>query len=141
MKQADRGPDLSAKRTRKRQFLDEMERVVPWSELTAPIKPHYVKRSSVGRPPFALASMLRIHFLQHSGSRWRTCGWRGASCWLWRRETAQCAASEACGDENYVADAVSRAVIDERNRSPSLHDHFSGALDGLLRPSLSRRRS
>jgi transposase, IS5 family len=64
MKQADLGLDLSAKRTRKRQFLDEMERVVPWSELTALIEPHYTKKSSVGRPPFALASMLRIHFLQ-----------------------------------------------------------------------------
>jgi len=64
MKQADRGLELSAKRTRKRQFLDEMERVVPWSELIALIEPHYTKKSSVGRPPFALASMLRIHFLQ-----------------------------------------------------------------------------
>ena len=64
MKQADLGLDLSAKRTRKRQFLDEMERVVPWSALVALIEPHYTKKSSVGRPPFALASMLRIHFLQ-----------------------------------------------------------------------------
>jgi IS5 family transposase len=64
MKQADLVLDLTAKRTRKRQFLDEMERVVPWSELIALIEPHYTKKSSVGRPPFALASMLRIHFLQ-----------------------------------------------------------------------------
>ena len=37
MKQADLGLHLSTKRTRKREFLDEMERVVPWAELIAPI--------------------------------------------------------------------------------------------------------
>ncbi len=41
-----------------------MERVVPWSALVTLIEPHYTKKSNVGRPPFALASMLRIHFLQ-----------------------------------------------------------------------------
>ncbi|MBB5270017.1 hypothetical protein HNQ70_003839, partial [Quisquiliibacterium transsilvanicum] len=30
MKQADLGLNLTTKRTRKRQFLDEMNRVVPW---------------------------------------------------------------------------------------------------------------
>jgi IS5 family transposase len=67
MKQADLGLDLSAKRTRKREFLDEMERVVPWAKLTALIEPHYGtkgKTSGVGRPPFALQTMLRIHCLQ-----------------------------------------------------------------------------
>jgi len=64
MKQADLGLDLTAKRTRKREFLDEMERVVPWAQLIALIEPHHTKKSKVGRPPFAVASMLRIHFLQ-----------------------------------------------------------------------------
>ena len=67
MKQADLGLDLSAKRTRKREFLDEMERVVPWDRLVALIEPHYGtkgKASGVGRPPFELQTMLRIHYLQ-----------------------------------------------------------------------------
>jgi IS5 family transposase len=63
MKQADLGLDLSTKRTRKRQFLDEMERVVPWARLIGLIEPHYPK-GKTGRPPFAIATMLRIHFLQ-----------------------------------------------------------------------------
>ena len=62
MKQADLGLNLSSKR-RKRQFLDEMERVVPWSELIALIEPYY-PRGKTGRPPFGIAVMLRIHFLQ-----------------------------------------------------------------------------
>ena len=33
MKQADLGLNLTTKRTRKREFLDEMNRVVPWSAL------------------------------------------------------------------------------------------------------------
>jgi len=64
MKQADLGLNLSAKRTRKREFLEQMDRVVPWPALIALIEPVYGKKSGVGRPPFALASMLRIHFLQ-----------------------------------------------------------------------------
>lgn len=64
MKQADLGLDLSAKRTRKREFLEQMDRVVPWAALIGLIEPVYTKKSGVGRPPFALASMLRIHFLQ-----------------------------------------------------------------------------
>ncbi|MDR0274402.1 MAG: transposase, partial [Burkholderiaceae bacterium] len=53
-------------RTRRRQFLEEMEQVVPWDELVALIAPHAPAGSGPqgGRPPFALVSMLRIHFLQ-----------------------------------------------------------------------------
>jgi IS5 family transposase len=63
MKQADLGLNLSSKRTRKRVFLDEMERVVPWGQLIELIEPHYPK-AKTGRPPFGIAVMLRIHFLQ-----------------------------------------------------------------------------
>ncbi len=63
MKQTDLGLKLSSKRTRKRVFLDEMERVVPWAALVALIEPHYPK-GKTGRPPFGIAMMLRIHFLQ-----------------------------------------------------------------------------
>ena len=37
--------------------------VVPWSELLALIAPH-APRAKTGRPPFALETMLRIHFVQ-----------------------------------------------------------------------------
>jgi hypothetical protein len=67
MKHSDQGLDLSAKRTRKREFLDEMERVVPSDMLVALLEPRCGakgKASGVGRPPFELQTMLRIHFLQ-----------------------------------------------------------------------------
>ena len=63
MKQAQLGLNLSTKKTRKREFLEEMERVVPWMELAALVEPHYPK-AKTGRPPFGLDTMLRIHFLQ-----------------------------------------------------------------------------
>lgn len=55
---------MSSKRTRKRVFLEEMDRVVPWRELVALIEPHYWGKASTGRPPFPCELMLRIHFLQ-----------------------------------------------------------------------------
>jgi transposase, IS5 family len=63
MKQADLGLSLTTKRTRKRVFLDEMNRVVPWAALVGLIAPRAPKGKR-GRPPFALETMLRIHFMQ-----------------------------------------------------------------------------
>lgn len=63
MKQQDLGLKLSTRRTRKAIFLEEMSLVVPWTELLLLISPH-APRSKTGRPPFELATMLRIHFLQ-----------------------------------------------------------------------------
>jgi transposase, IS5 family len=63
MKQLGLGLSLSTKKTRKAKFLDEMERVVPWSALVAIVEPH-CPRAKTGRPPFAVETMLRIHYLQ-----------------------------------------------------------------------------
>ena len=57
------GFELAAKRTRKREFLEEMDRVVPWSQLLALIAPH-APAGKTGRPPFDPEVMLRIHLLQ-----------------------------------------------------------------------------
>ena len=57
------GFQLVIKRTRKREFLGEMNLVVPWAELVGLIEPH-APTGKTGRPPFAVATMLRIHFMQ-----------------------------------------------------------------------------
>ena len=53
------------KRTRREQFLAEMEQVVPWARLYALIEPRYPKGSPAGgRPPLPLERMFRIYCLQ-----------------------------------------------------------------------------
>ncbi len=63
MKQLGLGLNLSTKKTRKREFLEEMNRVVPWAALVQIVAPHYPK-ARTGRPPFGIETMLRIHYLQ-----------------------------------------------------------------------------
>ncbi len=63
---ADQGAGFEQHRrpTRREEFLDTMNRIVPWTDLCAVIEPHYPKRGN-GRPPIGLERMLRIHFIQH----------------------------------------------------------------------------
>jgi IS5 family transposase len=63
MKQASLGLGNSTKRTRKREFLAEMERVVPWAALVELVAP-FAPEGRRGRPPFSVETMLRIHFMQ-----------------------------------------------------------------------------
>ncbi len=63
MKQSSLDLNLSTKKTRKQQLLDEMELVVPWAALVELIAPYYPEGKN-GRPPFALQTMLRIHCMQ-----------------------------------------------------------------------------
>jgi len=62
---ADEGFERYRKPTRRDQFLDEMEQIIPWQGLCEVIEPFYPKPEGAGRPPVGLERMLRIHFLQH----------------------------------------------------------------------------
>lgn len=62
---SDSGFDKYQKKTRKQQFLEEMEVIVPWQELAAAIEPYYPKPEGAGRRPVGVERMLRIHLLQH----------------------------------------------------------------------------
>ncbi len=63
MKQSDLGLNLTTKRTRKREFLAQMEHVVPWAALVQIVAPHS-SEGKKGRPPFPIETMLRVHFMQ-----------------------------------------------------------------------------
>jgi IS5 family transposase len=63
MKQASFDMNLSVKKTRKSEFLGQMELVVPWQALVELIAPFYPE-GRTGRPPFSLEAMLRTHFMQ-----------------------------------------------------------------------------
>ncbi len=62
---AEEGFEKFRKPTRREQFLDEMDQIIPWRDLCKVIKPFYPKPKGAGRPPVGLERMLRIHFLQH----------------------------------------------------------------------------
>ena len=53
-----------ARKSRREQFLEEMEAVMPWTELQALVEPYYPK-GETGRPPMGLGIMLRLYFVQH----------------------------------------------------------------------------
>jgi len=62
---ADEGFEKYRKQTRREQFLQEMDQIIPWAELAAVIEPFYPKPEGAGRRPIGIERMLRIHFLQH----------------------------------------------------------------------------
>jgi len=63
MKQAALDLNLNLKKTRKREFLEQMNEVVPWAALVERIAPYY-PQGRTGRPPFSLTTMLRVYFMQ-----------------------------------------------------------------------------
>lgn len=63
MSLCESGFELATKRTRKRAFLEEMDKVIPWSQLLGLTGPH-APEGKMGRPAFATEVMRRIHLLQ-----------------------------------------------------------------------------
>jgi len=62
---AGEGFEKYRKATRRERFLEEMDRLIPWAELSAVIEPFYPHPKGAGRRPIGIERMLRIHFLQH----------------------------------------------------------------------------
>ena len=81
MKQAIIEANLSAEKTDKHEFLEQMERVVPWAELVAFIAP-YDPEGRTGRPPGALETIAAHAFPAAIGAACRTRRWRKPSLTL-----------------------------------------------------------
>ena len=60
---AQAGFEKYGRKSRRELFLDEMEQVVPWSDLELLVEPHYPKAGK-GRRPVGLGIMLRTYFVQ-----------------------------------------------------------------------------
>lgn len=56
--------ELAQVRTKKKEFLEQIERIIPWGEWETIIQPHYYKGER-GNKPYALDLMLRLHILQN----------------------------------------------------------------------------
>ena len=59
---AGTGFEMHARPTRKAEFLEKMDRLMPWPELCALVEPHYPKAGN-GRPPIGLERMLRMYWV------------------------------------------------------------------------------
>jgi len=56
--------ELARAKTRKKEFLEQIERIVPWGEWECIIKPHYYEGER-GNKPYPLELMIRLHILQN----------------------------------------------------------------------------
>ena len=56
--------EMAQAKTRKKEFLAQMDAIIPWDEWAEIIRPYYYK-GEVGNKPFELNLMLRIHLLQN----------------------------------------------------------------------------
>ena len=56
--------ELAQVRTKKKEFLEQIERIVPWGKWVAIIKPCYYK-GELGNKPYDLELMLRLYLLQN----------------------------------------------------------------------------
>ena len=56
--------ELAQVRTKKKEFLSQIERIVPWGEWLAMIQPCYYKGAR-GNKPYPLEIMLRLYLLQN----------------------------------------------------------------------------
>lgn len=54
---------IKKRKTRRELFLEKLEVLLPWKQLEAPIAKHYA-RGGMGRPPYPLSAMLRVHIMQ-----------------------------------------------------------------------------
>lgn len=61
---AEMNDELGAARTNKKEFLEKLERIIPWTEFIKLIKPYYYKGER-GNKPYPLELMLRIFILQN----------------------------------------------------------------------------
>jgi len=62
---ADEKFEKFRKVTRKEQFLDEMETIIPWKSLAVVIEPFYPNPERTARPPIGIDRTLLTHFTQH----------------------------------------------------------------------------
>ena len=60
---ADLDYQVKKRKTRREEFLERMDSLIPWERLEERIRPHYF-RGQRGRRPYSLSVMLRVHIVQ-----------------------------------------------------------------------------
>ncbi len=116
------------KKTRREQFLAEMEAIIPWGQLVELIDPHYPKAGN-GRPPLGLEKMLRIYFLQI----WFNLSDPGAEEAIYDSESMRRFARIELSEDK-VPDETSilnfRHLLEEHELTKAMFDRINGLLEG-----------
>ena len=116
------------KRTRREQFLAEMDAIIPWGQLVDLIEPHYPKGGK-GRPPLGLEKMLRIYFLQI----WFNLSDPGAEEAIYHSESMRRFARIELSEDK-VPDETSilnfRHLLEEHELTKAMFERINGMLEG-----------
>ena len=116
------------KRTRREQFLAEMDAIIPWRQLLDLIEPHYPKAGK-GRPPLGLEKMLRIYFLQI----WFNLSDPGAEEAIYDSESMRRFARIELSEDK-VPDETSilnfRHLLEEHELTKAMFERINGMLEG-----------
>ena len=116
------------KKTRREQFLAEMDGIIPWRHVLELIEPHYPKAGN-GRPPLGLEKMLRIYFLQI----WFNLSDPGAEEALYDSESMR-RFSRIELSEDKVPDETSilnfRHLLEEHDLTRAIFEKVNGLMEG-----------
>lgn len=116
------------KKTRREQFLAEMDAIIPWRDLLELIEPHYPKAGN-GRPPLGLEKMLRIYFLQI----WFNLSDPGAEEAIYDSESMRRFARVELSEDK-VPDETSilnfRHLLEEHQLTKAMFEQINGMLEG-----------
>jgi IS5 family transposase len=116
------------KKTRRDQFLAEMDQVIPWSRLYGLIEPHYPKAGPAGgRPPLPLERMFRIYCLQ----QWYNLSDPGAEEALYDSLTMRRFAG-VCTDADVIPDETSILNFRRLLEVHKLTEQLFGAINSYL---------
>ena len=120
------------KKTRREIFLEDMERIVPWTEMVERIERYYPKGED-GRPPKGWERMLRIYLMQ----LWFNPSDPGMEDRIYERESVRRFAGIELGEETGPDESTIvrfRHLLEQHELAEQLFDHVGRDLEqrGLL---------
>ena len=116
------------RRTKRDEFLEAMEEIIPWEEWVSTVAPYYPDGKR-GRPPRGIETMLRMYLLQN----WFTLSDEGVEDAIYDSYSFRCFMGIDFSGETQVPDATTlcifRRLLNENGITKMLFDSIKGFLD------------